>query len=39
MREVRAGGILQHDNIVKFIGHYEDSSYNYLVFEHIHGQY
>jgi serine/threonine protein kinase len=36
-REVEAGRKLQHENIVQFICHHEDSDYDYLVFELIHG--
>lgn len=37
VREVQAGNIVQHKNIVNFIAHYEDESSDYLVFDYVKG--
>ena len=37
LREVKAGKLLNHKNIVKFVEHLEDEQHDYLVFEYVHG--
>ena len=36
-REVKAGRSLVHNNIIKFVNHFEDATNDYLVFEYIKG--
>jgi len=37
MAEVQAGEMLDHPNIVKYYGHFDDDTYHYLVLEYIEG--
>jgi serine/threonine protein kinase len=38
-REVKAGRKLTHNNIIKFVEHFEDATNDYLVFEYIKGKH
>jgi serine/threonine protein kinase len=37
-REVKAGQILKHKNVVKFVEHLDDDGHDYLVFEYVNGE-
>ncbi len=39
IREVRAGQVLCHPNIVKFVEHLEDEENDFLIFEYIRGNF
>ena len=37
-REVKAGQALCHNNIIKFVGHEQDSENDYLVYNYVEGK-